>query len=87
MTDDDGGIIETVVMTVPRSQDSPEGIRYRLAYIPPDARVPAVLDDNHRGRGHHRHLLGEESGYSFFTVDQLLTDFKRDIELARESLQ
>lgn len=46
-----------------------------------------VLYDNHRGKGHHRHLLSEESGYSFFTVDQLLTDFKRDIESARESLQ
>jgi len=39
-----------------------------------------VRYDNERGKGDHRHLAGREDDYAFTTVEQLLADFRRDIE-------
>lgn len=43
-------------------------------------RTPAVLYDNHHPKGHHKHIGGRQSAYQFSSVEDLLRDFRRDIE-------
>ena len=80
LIDEDGGIEERVIWEVPRSARQPEGVRYRLAYIPKGRRKPAVLYDNHHPKGHHKHIGGRQIGCVFTDVERLLEDFRRDIE-------
>ena len=42
-----------------------------------------VLYDNHRGRGHHRHVRGRILEYEFEGLDELIRDFLDDVEEAR----
>jgi hypothetical protein len=35
--------------------------------------------DGEAGKGDHRHLLGAETSYEFFSPDQLVADFQADI--------
>jgi hypothetical protein len=35
------------------------------------------------GKGHHRHLRGSEVLYEWHGTDQLLADFRRDVELVK----
>jgi hypothetical protein len=59
-------------------EGSTHGFKYRLAYV---VRGECVLRyDNEAGKGDHRHLGGMESTYVFTTPDQLIADFRRDIE-------
>ena len=81
----DGSIEQCVIWDVPRSHENPEGISYRLAYIPAGARSPAVLYDNHHPKGHHKHIRGVESAYEFSDWKTLIEDFKRD-KKAHENL-
>lgn len=78
--DEEGGITELVIWQVPRSANFPEGVRYRLAYVPPATHQPAVLYDVHRRKSHHRHFLGHESPYAFRGVRQLIEDFRADVQ-------
>jgi hypothetical protein len=39
-----------------------------------------VRYDNERGKGDHRHLGEDEHGYVFTSVEQLLEDFRSDVE-------
>ncbi len=55
LIDETGGIEERKIWEVPRNAKQPDGIRYRLAYIPKDQKKPAVLYDNHHPKGHHKH--------------------------------
>jgi len=80
VTDDQGGITEAIIWEVPRSTAYPEGLKYRLAYIPPGRNEPAVLYDVHPGKGHHRHIKGIEFPYEFLDVRQLRVDFEADVE-------
>jgi hypothetical protein len=41
--------------------------------------VCRVRYDNERGKGDHRHLGDVEEAYRFTSVEQLLTDFERDV--------
>lgn len=75
----EGHIVERTVWTVPRQRGTPEGVRYRLALILRGERQPAVLYDNHPPKGHHRHFEGVEQPYVFREVEQLLSDFDRDV--------
>lgn len=52
----DGSIVQIVIWDIPRTHDRPDGIRYRLAYIPAQAAGPAVLYDNHHPKGHHKRM-------------------------------
>ncbi len=83
LIDESGGIEERVVWMVPKTGSCPDGVRYRLAYIRPGEAKPAVLYDNHRPKGHHRHRRGSEEPYPFRGIDGLLTDFHRDVEECR----
>ncbi len=74
----DGAIIEIVVWKVPKPVPPTEhGWKYRLFYGRPGQRL--VGYDNERGKGDHRHLLGDELSYVFVSLEQLLDDFEADI--------
>lgn len=79
-TDLDGDLIEIIVWKVPASFDNPDGLRYRMAFIPLGERSPAVLYDNHHPKGHHKHIRGKEFPYRFENIDQLLKDFGADVQ-------
>lgn len=79
LTNSDGDLKELVVWAVPTSEKHPEGVRYRMAFIPCGHDRPTVLYDNHHPKGHHKHIDGKEGGYNFTTVDSLLEDFEKDI--------
>ena len=81
----DGSIEQRVIWDVPRTPDRPDGIRYRLAYIPAGAATPAVLYANHHPKGHHKHIRGVESAYEFVDWKKLIEDFKKD-KAANENL-
>lgn len=83
LVDDTGSIEERVIWAVPHSMGHPEGIRYRLAYIPKGAKGPTVLYDNHHPKGHHKHIAGRQVAYDFISVEKLLEDFRRDIEVSK----
>ena len=73
------------VWAVPIDAKSPDGIRYRLVYIPAGRKTPAVLYDNYHPKGHHKHIDGQEIAYEFSGFESLLEDFKRDIEAFNEN--
>jgi YD repeat-containing protein len=52
------GIEERNIWDVPVDEKNPDGIRYRLAYIPAGRATPSVLYDNHHPKGHHKHIEG-----------------------------
>ena len=79
LTDEDGDLKEMVVWQVPMDLKHPEGVRYRMAFVPKGAKKPSVLYDNHHPKGHHKHLRSEESPYSFSGVPQLILDFEKDV--------
>ena len=83
LIDEAGGIEERVIWAVPKSAVQPEGIRYRLAYIPKGRKSPAVLYDNHHPKGRHKHLGERQLAYEFAGVEKLLEDFRRDIEATK----
>jgi hypothetical protein len=42
--------------------------------------IRVVGYDNELGKGDHKHMHGKELSYHFASVDQLVADFKADIE-------
>jgi len=78
----DGAIREMTIWQLPRVDvERPHGLKYRLFYGYPDRCL--VRYDNERGKGDHRHYGGREESYSFVSVEQLVADFKSDIERLR----
>ena len=82
---EDGAIEERIVWTVPKSSKSPEGVRYRLAFILKGAKMPSVLYDNHHPKGHHKHIDGNEMSYDFLSIERLLVDFDSDVQEVKNS--
>jgi len=76
---DDGSIVEIVVweLSEPLLPSSHE-YKYRLYYG--CGGVTQVRYDNERGKGDHRHIGDREESYNFSTLEQLIEDFKRDVE-------
>lgn len=56
---------------------STHNLKYRLAYVV--AGECAVLYDNERGKGDHRHFGKSQKPYEFSSTDSLLADFNSDI--------
>ena len=83
LTSVDGNLKELAVWSVATDEKYPEGVRYRMAFIPYGRKQPTVLYDNHHPKGHHKHLHGKESVYSFINVDVLIEDFEKDIASAK----
>ena len=78
----DGAIREMVIWRLPHPDDErPHGLKYRLYYGYPGK--PLVWYDNERGKGDHRHEGEHETRYTFVSVEQLIRDFKADIERLR----
>ena len=76
---DDGSIVEIVVWELPEPlPPSTHRYKYRLYYGAGDS--SRIRYDNERGKGDHRHIGEQEEDYVFATVEQLLEDFKRDVE-------
>lgn len=76
---DDGSIIEIVVWELSEPlTPSTHRYKYRLYYGA--AGVSRVRYDNERGKGDHRHIGEREEDYVFVTLEQLLEDFRRDVE-------
>jgi len=64
-----------------KDSERPQGLKYRLYYGYPDRCL--VRYDNERSKGDHRHDGDQEQPYTFTSVEQLIQDFKTDIERLR----
>jgi Family of unknown function (DUF6516) len=79
---EDGAIVEIVIWRLPRpSHDRPHGFKYRLFFG--KSRKSVVRYDNETGKGDHKHIGEREYPYRFRDVEQLLSDFRADIERYR----
>lgn len=78
-TDADGDLLEEVVWEVPKSPRNPEGVRYRLAFIPAGYLKPAILYDNHHPKGPHVHRGDREDPYLYRDVERLAEDFLSEV--------
>ena len=78
----DGAIIEIKVWRVPENVPaSRHDLKYSLFYGRPGVRL--VGYDNERSKGDHRHYVDREEPYAFRSIEQLLADFKADVERIR----
>ena len=78
----DGAIREMVIWQLPEAnQERFHGLKYRLYYGYPDECL--VRYDNEQGKGDHRHYGDREEAYTWVSVQQLVADFKGDIETLR----
>lgn len=82
MVFEDGMILEMKVWRLPKSvHPSRHRLKYSLFYGRPGQRL--VGYDNERGKGDHRHYGARQVAYTFTSIEQLLADFKSDIETLR----
>jgi len=78
----DSAIREIVIWRLSSAdKERPHGLKYRLYYGFPGKCL--VRYDNERGKGDHRHYENREMVYTFTTPEQLIQDFKTDINLIR----
>ena len=76
---DDGSIVEIVIWELPKPvPPSTHRFKYRLYYGA--GGLTRVRYDNERGKGDHRHLGGQEEPIVLESLEQLLADFRHDIE-------
>ena len=81
---DDGSIVEIVIWELSEPlQPCTHRYKYRL-YFGANG-VGRVRYDNERGKGDHRHIENAEFDYVFTSVEQLLEDFRVDVERWEES--
>lgn len=83
--DEEGWRVVVKIWEVPVSQTSPEGIDYSLSLISPEGKR-VVGYDNHWPKGHHHHMLEEESCYAYSGIDNLIADFKADVSKVRRKI-
>jgi hypothetical protein len=78
----DGAIREMVIWRLPEADsERVHGLKYSLFYGHPGKCL--VRYDNERGKGDHRHAGDLEAPYDFTSVEQLIRDFKTDIDRLR----
>jgi Family of unknown function (DUF6516) len=76
---DDGSIVEIVVWQLAEPLPPCTHLyKYRLFFGAKG--VSRVRYDNERGKGDHRHIGSDEFDYRFTSVEQLIEDFKTDVE-------
>ena len=79
---DDGAIVEMVLWRVPLPVlPSTHRLKYSLFYGREGERL--VGYDNEAGNGDHRHRAGVEEPYIFLSLDQLVANFRADVEALR----
>lgn len=76
---DDGSIVEIVIWELPEPVP-PSTHRYKYRLYFGAGGVSRVRYDNERGKGDHRHIGSAELDYFFTSVEQLLADFRTDVE-------
>lgn len=70
---------ELVLWRVPRPvAGSAHGYKYRLAYVVDG--ICVLRFNNEAGKGDHKHVGGVESRIAFTDPDQLLADFRSEVE-------
>ena len=80
----DGAIREMVIWKLPTPDtERPHGLKYSLYYG--FSGKSLIRYDNERGKGDHRHYGEHEEPYRFTSVEQLLADFRDDVERARDT--
>jgi len=80
----DGSIIEMRIWRVPSPvPPAAHMFKYSLFYGRPGEL--AVLFDNERGKGDHRHIGEVEDEYSFESPERLIEDFKTAVRAARKA--
>jgi hypothetical protein len=78
----DGAILEIRIWRVAESvPPSRHTLKYSLFYGRPGERL--IGYDNERGKGDHRHYGDREESYRFVSIEQLLADFRSDVEALR----
>ena len=76
---DDGSLVEIVVWQLEAPlPPCTHPCKYRLYYGAHG--TCRVRYDNERGKGDHRHHGATETRYVFTSLDQLLADFRRDVD-------
>lgn len=83
----DGTILEGVIWQLPMpTRDRLHGLKYRLYFGWPDGTC-LVRYDNEAGKGDHRHYGEHEEDYRFISREQLIADFRADVERARKEIK
>lgn len=76
---DDGSIVEIVIWEL--ADPLPPSVhRYKYRLYFGAGGISRVRYDNERGKGDHRHVGNQEFAYLFRSVEQLLLDFRSDVE-------
>lgn len=73
-------IAELKVWKVKEDKNFPEGIKYSLFLVNPSTSEVIFGMDNHKPKGHHQHINGEEIIYNFQGTDKLVDDFWEQVE-------
>lgn len=69
---------EVIIWQVPKAlAGSAHLFKYRLAFVA--SGICVIRYDNEVGKGDHCHLGESEDAYRFVDLNQLMTDFERDI--------
>jgi len=76
----DGLLREIRIYDVPVSRNYPEGVKYSCYLGNPETGEKIIGYDIHLGKGHHRHVRGQENRYVFRDLEELLDDFARDVQ-------
>jgi hypothetical protein len=77
----DGVIVEMKIWEVPPAEGAGRQFKYSLVYVKDGKRL--VGYDNGEGKGHHKHIRGKQSPYSFINIDRMIDDFYQDLEAVR----
>ena len=77
-------MVEVAVFQFSPTKENPEGMAYRLQLYERESGETVLRYDFEPGKGHHRHLRGSEAPYEWRGVEQLLADFRLDVELVKE---
>ena len=75
----DGSVVEIVVWQVPEPV-SPSKHVYKYSLYFGNGGICRIRYDNERGKGDHKHVGEAEEVYLFSSLEQLLADFKNDVE-------
>jgi hypothetical protein len=79
-----GLLREIRIYAVPVNRTYTEGIKYSCYLGDPETGEKILGYDIHPGKGHHRHVRGRETRYTFRSLETLLDDFARDVQAVLE---
>ena len=80
-----GGLLREIrIYEVPVSRIYTEGVKYSCYLGDPQTGEKIIGYDIHPGKGHHRHVRGQETRYVFRELETLLDDFARDVQSVLE---